>query len=96
MMQNIMVASTPSKRNTMAYAGGKDINIGQASYEVNAYFAAPKNSCKGVLCDIDPAIKHQERQCLIIQPKNTTALEVRRIKNTSTVVILFDGLKVPD
>lgn len=96
MMQNIMVASTPLKRNAMAYAGVKGINIGQASYEVNAYFAAPENSCKGVIRGIDPAIEHQELQRLIVQPKNPTALEVRRIKNTSTVVILFDGLKVPD
>ncbi|KAH9362586.1 hypothetical protein HPB48_015500 [Haemaphysalis longicornis] len=75
MMQNIMVASTPSKRNAVAYAGVKGINIGQASYEVNPYFVAPENSCKGVIRGIDPPIEPQELQRLILQPINPTALE---------------------
>ncbi|XP_070385575.1 uncharacterized protein [Dermacentor albipictus] len=95
MVLNILVASTPSKRNAMAYADLEAIHIGQPSY-VSAYIAAPENTCKGVIRDIDPTIDREELKRLIIQPKNPSALEVRRIKNTSTVVILFDGLKVPD
>lgn len=96
MMQNIMIVSTPLRSNAMAYAGVEAITIGEANYELNAYFAAPENSCKGVFHGVDPAIEQEELQPLIIQPKNPSALEVRRIKNTSTVIILFDGLKVPD
>ncbi|KAH9378825.1 hypothetical protein HPB48_010823 [Haemaphysalis longicornis] len=57
-----------SKHKAMAYAGGKDINIGQVTYEVRAYFAAPEHSCKWVISGIDAALDHQE-----LQPKNTTA-----------------------
>lgn len=85
MVQNILVASTPSKRNATSYTDVKAILIGQARYEVSAYFAATENSC-----DIDRTIERDEFKRLIIQAKNSSALEVRRIKNTSTVVILFD------
>ncbi|KAL1455779.1 hypothetical protein MTO96_043630 [Rhipicephalus appendiculatus] len=33
---------------------------------------------------------------MIVHPRNPRALEVKRIRNTTTVVVLFDGLKVPN
>ncbi|KAH9367201.1 hypothetical protein HPB48_022964 [Haemaphysalis longicornis] len=66
MMPNMMVA----KHKAMAHAGVKDINIGQVTYEVRAYFAAPEHSCTWVTRGIDAAIDHQD-----LQPKNATAFK---------------------
>ncbi|KAM7284711.1 uncharacterized protein ISCGN_001805 [Ixodes scapularis] len=95
-MQNILVVSTPSEHNAKTYAGVEAISIGPAIYEVSSYLAAPDNTCKGIIRNIDLELDHEQLRSLIIQPRNPKALEARRIKNSSTVVTLFDGLKVPN
>ncbi|CAN7947105.1 unnamed protein product, partial [Ixodes hexagonus] len=95
-MQNMLVVSTPSEHNAKTYAGVDAISIGSANYEVSSYFAAPDNTCKGIIRNIDLEFDPEQLRHLIVQPRNPKALEVRRIKNSTTVVILFDGLKVPN
>ncbi|CAN7945167.1 unnamed protein product, partial [Ixodes pacificus] len=95
-MQNILVVSTPSEHNAKTYAGVEAISIGSAIYEVSSYLAAPDNTCKGIIRNIDLELDHEQLRSLIVQPRNPKALEARRIKNSTTVVILFDGLKVPN
>ncbi|CAN7997241.1 unnamed protein product [Ixodes pacificus] len=95
-MQNILVVSTPSEHNAKTYAGVEAISIGSAIYEVSSYLAAPDNTCKGIIRNIDLELDHEQLRSLIVQLRNPKALEARRIKNSTTVVILFDGLKVPN
>ncbi|KAM7293803.1 hypothetical protein ISCGN_023386 [Ixodes scapularis] len=95
-MQNILVVSTPSEHNAKTCAGIEAISIGSAIYEVSSCLAAPDNTCKGIIRNIDLELDHEQLRSLIIQPRNPKALEARRIKNSTTVVILFDGLKVPN
>ncbi|CAN7999330.1 unnamed protein product [Ixodes hexagonus] len=95
-MQNILVVSTTSEHNAKTYAGVDTISIGSANYEVSSYLAAPDNTCKGIIRNIDMEFDPEQLRRLIVQPRNPKALEVRRIKNSTTVVILFDGLKVPN
>ncbi|KAG0414183.1 hypothetical protein HPB47_008659, partial [Ixodes persulcatus] len=87
-MQNILVVSTPT------YEGVEAISIGSANYEVSSYLAAPDNTCKGIIRNIDLEFDLDQLRSLIVQPRNPKALEARRIKNSTTVVILFDGLKL--
>ncbi|KAG0441001.1 hypothetical protein HPB47_016078 [Ixodes persulcatus] len=94
--QNILMVSATSEHNTKTYAGVEAISIGSANYEASSYLAAPDNTCKGILRNIYLEFDHKLFRSLIAQPKNTKALETRRIKNSTTVVILFDGLKVPN
>ncbi|KAG0443130.1 hypothetical protein HPB47_015255 [Ixodes persulcatus] len=94
-MQNILVVSTSSEHNAKTYAGVEAIFIGSANYEVSSYLAAPDNTCKGFI-NIDLAFDHDQLRSLIVQPRNPKALEARRMKNSSRVVILFNGLKVPN
>ncbi|KAH7976991.1 hypothetical protein HPB52_022801 [Rhipicephalus sanguineus] len=96
MIQNIMVASTPSERNAKAYNTVASLIIDNVTYEVNAYMAAPNNTSKGVIRDIDPTLDQDELTRLIVQPRNPTVIGARRIKSTSSVIVLFDGLKVPE
>ncbi|KAL1486949.1 hypothetical protein MTO96_031149 [Rhipicephalus appendiculatus] len=95
-MQNIVVISTPSQANAKAYASLEAITVNKADYEVSSYIAAPDNTCKGIIRNIDMEIDHEELRRLLIQPRNPSVLEVRRIKNSTTVVILFEGLRVPN
>lgn len=95
-MQNIAVVSTPAEKNARAYAKISSIAIGNVEYEVNAYMAAPDDTCKGVIRGVDLDIDPARLQALIVHDRNPTALQAKRIKNSKTVVILFDGLKVPN
>lgn len=95
-MQNIAVVSTPAEKNARAYARITSVVIGLVQYEVNAYMAAPEDTCKGIIRGVDLDIDPVRLQALIIHDRNPTALQARRIKNSTTVVILFDGLKVPN
>lgn len=95
-VQNIFVVSTPTERNARAYAKVEALLIGSARYEVNSYLAAPDNTCKGIVRGVDLDFDHNQLRDMIVQPRNPKALEVKRIKDTTTIVVLFDGLKVPN
>ncbi|KAH7942864.1 hypothetical protein HPB52_002041 [Rhipicephalus sanguineus] len=88
--------STPEEKNARAYSKVELITVGGANYEVGSYLAAPDNTCKGVVKGVDLDFSEEEITGMIVHPRNPTALEVKRIRNTTTVVVLFDGLKVPN
>lgn len=94
--QNILVVSTPEKKNANAYAAIQQIRISEGMYHVAAYIAAPDNTCKGVIRGVDTDISEAQLQTMIVNQRNPKALEAKRIKNTTTVVVLFDGMKVPN
>lgn len=94
-VQNILVISTPVRSNAVAYAGIQKIHTKVGAFEVSAYVAAPENTCKGVIRNVDPSIEDHTLRSMIVNQRNPTAIEVKRIKNTHVVVILFDGLRVP-
>ncbi|CAN8014685.1 unnamed protein product [Ixodes persulcatus] len=52
-VQNILVVSTPSEHNAKTYARVEAISTGSAIYEVSSYLAAPDNTCKGIISNID-------------------------------------------
>lgn len=94
--QNVLVVSTPEKKNASAYAGIQQIRISEGLYKVAAYIAAPDNTCKGIIRGIDADISETQLQRMIVNHRNPKALEIKRIKNTTTVVVLFDGMTVPN
>ncbi|KAH8032920.1 hypothetical protein HPB51_003797 [Rhipicephalus microplus] len=94
--QNIFVVSTLAEKNARAYSKVEAITVRKASYEVSSYLAGPDNTCKGVLRGVDMDFNHEQLSSMIVQPKSPRALQVKRIKNTTTVIVLFDGLKVPN
>ncbi|KAL1474216.1 hypothetical protein MTO96_038150 [Rhipicephalus appendiculatus] len=48
------------------------------------------------VCKIYTRMGSFEVSAYVAAPENTLVLEVKRIKATSAVVVLFDGMKVPD
>lgn len=95
-MQNIYVVSTPNDSNASAYSKITEIAIGEKVHNVSAYLAAPNGTCKGVIRGIDAEITDQQIRENIVNKRNPKAIEARRIKKTPTVVILFEGWKVPN
>ncbi|KAL1483667.1 hypothetical protein MTO96_033033 [Rhipicephalus appendiculatus] len=94
-VQNIIVISTPVTTNAKAYATVRKIHTSFGAFEVSAYVAAPENTCKGVLINIDPSITEQQLNEAIVNSRNPTAIGVKRIKNTRVVIVLFEGSHVP-
>ncbi|KAL1479839.1 hypothetical protein MTO96_051537 [Rhipicephalus appendiculatus] len=95
-LQNIVVVSTPNRENATLYVRTKAIELYGKIYEISAYEAAPHNTCKGVIRGIPIGDSHAEVQSRIINSKNPQALEAKRIKDTGTVIVTFDGLRVPN
>lgn len=94
--QNIFVISTPSTVNAEAYANVREIVLMEQRHPVSAYVAAPGNTSRGVVRGVDADLPDCELQRLFLTPHNPMLLGVRRIKDTTTVILLFNGLKVPN
>ncbi|KAL1414609.1 hypothetical protein MTO96_007284 [Rhipicephalus appendiculatus] len=93
--QNIVVISTPKRANADRYAKMRQIHIQGKLHEVNVYETAPDNTTKGVIRGIPIEDGPRALDENIVNTRNPLALAAKRIGNTSTVVIAFDGLKVP-
>ncbi|KAH7938644.1 hypothetical protein HPB51_028842 [Rhipicephalus microplus] len=95
-MQNNFVISTPHARNAEAYAKVKQIRVGETLHEVSTYVTPPGDTCRGVVRGIDPELSDDRLGELFVHARNPKVLGVRRIKKTPTVIVLFDGMKVPN
>ncbi|KAH7935477.1 hypothetical protein HPB52_008444 [Rhipicephalus sanguineus] len=80
-------------KNAGAYAALCLIRLGSTDYQVPAYTAASDDTCKGIIRGVDVDIDAQQLAAMIVNQRNPKAMEVHRIKDTTTVVILFSGLK---
>ncbi|KAL1447190.1 hypothetical protein MTO96_044352 [Rhipicephalus appendiculatus] len=93
--QNIFVVCTPSERNARAYTTVQQLRMRETLYRVAVYPAPPDDTCKGVIRGIDIDLNDNQLRELIVTKRNPSALEVKRIKNTMTVTILFQGMQTP-
>ncbi|KAH7983736.1 hypothetical protein HPB52_014039 [Rhipicephalus sanguineus] len=94
--QNIFVVCTPSERNARAYTTVQQLRLRDTLYRVAVYPAPPDDTCKGVIRGIDLDLNDNQLRELIVTKRNPSALEVKRIKNTPAVTILFQGMQVPN
>lgn len=62
----------------------------------SAYRAAHLETCKGIKRDIPISEGPQALRREIANPRNYVALSSKRIKESGTVIIPFDGYKVPN
>lgn len=95
LQQNIMVASTPDQDRASRYLKVKQIDIGGKVFEVSAYAAAPHDTCKGVIRGIPVSDTQDILTRKIVNANNPLALQAKRIKDTGTIIIAFEGHKVP-
>ncbi|CAN7948824.1 unnamed protein product [Ixodes hexagonus] len=94
--QNIMVVSTPNEDNAARYAKIKEISIQGKPYEVNAYRTAPHDTVKGVIRGIPIDASDYELDRNIVNERNPLAVGAKRIGSTTTVIVAFQGPKVPN
>ncbi|KAL1443901.1 hypothetical protein MTO96_045769 [Rhipicephalus appendiculatus] len=68
----------------------------KASFGVAAYLTPPENTCKGIIRGVDVEVSEAQRRARIVNHRNPGTLEARRVKNTTAVVVLFEGMTVPN
>lgn len=93
--QNIIVVSTPCEARAAKYAQLQSLRVSEQEYEVCAYQAAPDGTAKGVIHGIDREDTAEEIRENIVNEYNPLALDAHRIGNSTAVIVLFQGLKVP-
>ncbi|KAL1486837.1 hypothetical protein MTO96_031190 [Rhipicephalus appendiculatus] len=93
--QNIIVVSTPSESNADRYQRVERLVVNGQSYETNAYESAPDLTSKGVIRGIPLEDSPRDITAQVVTPKNPTAIAAKRLSNTTNVIVLFSGLKVP-
>ncbi|KAH8024560.1 hypothetical protein HPB51_025479 [Rhipicephalus microplus] len=94
--QNIIVISTPDEERAPYYASVRSLYIGGRSYETHVYSTAPHGTVKGVIRGIAEENTAEDLHENIVNQANPQALEAHRIGNTTSIVILFAGTKVPN
>ncbi|KAH7943151.1 hypothetical protein HPB52_005842 [Rhipicephalus sanguineus] len=93
--QNIIVVSTPSESNADRYQRVERLVVNGQAYETNAYESAPDLTSKGVIRGIPLEDSPRDITAQVVTPKNPTAIAAKRLSNTTNVIVLFSGLKVP-
>ncbi|KAH6935549.1 hypothetical protein HPB50_006766 [Hyalomma asiaticum] len=94
--QNIVVVSTPIEEHANRYQRIACIKIGTHEFEASAYEAARENTSKGVIRGIPLDETARDIAANVITPRNPTALVAKRMGNTTNVIVLFDGYRVPN
>lgn len=93
--QNIIVVSTPSEANADRYQKVERIVVNGQVYATSAYESAPDLTSKGVIRGIPLEDSPRDITAQVVTSKNPTAIAAKRLRNTTTVIVLFSGLKVP-
>ncbi|KAH8021256.1 hypothetical protein HPB51_013931 [Rhipicephalus microplus] len=91
--QNIFVISTPNLQTAEAYAKVRGIVLMEREHQVSAYVAVSGTTSRGVVRGVDADLPDSELQRLFVSSHNSTLMGLRRIKDTTTIILLFDGLK---
>ncbi|KAL1474876.1 hypothetical protein MTO96_037702 [Rhipicephalus appendiculatus] len=95
MRQNTIMMSTPSLANAKDYSNIKDIKVHKQSYATAAYITAPENTSKGVIHGIPTYDNQEDIEKSLVNQRNPTILQARRMGLTDSVVIVFEGSFVP-
>ncbi|KAL1467995.1 hypothetical protein MTO96_041775 [Rhipicephalus appendiculatus] len=78
------------------YVRIKEIKVGEKVYNVTAYYSAGDGYCKGAIRNVDRKITEQELDTMIVHSGNPIVMQAKRIKDTGSVVIVFEGYEVPN
>ncbi|KAL1481062.1 hypothetical protein MTO96_050503 [Rhipicephalus appendiculatus] len=93
--QNIIVVSTPHATHAAKYRQLQAIPIGDRRHEVSAYETAPDYTVKGIIKGIPLEEDARSIHTNIVHARNPHALAAKRLSNTTTVIVAFEGPRVP-
>lgn len=91
-----MIVSTPDEGRALSYAKIQAIHIGDKIHEVGAYQTTPYGTVKGVIRGIPIEDTPAEIDQNIVNSRNPLARGAQRIGTTTTVIVVFEGQKVPN
>ncbi|KAH9361606.1 hypothetical protein HPB48_001483 [Haemaphysalis longicornis] len=92
--KNVAVISPPHTETADILRKLAHIKLAGKDHAVFAYVAAPDNSVKGVIHGIEPGTQPSELQAHL-RARNHRILYARMLGQTQTVVITFEGARVP-
>ncbi|KAH7981201.1 hypothetical protein HPB49_022362 [Dermacentor silvarum] len=93
--KNIIMISTPDMARARRYNGIKAIVIQEKRYEIIAYATSPEDTAKGVIHNIPEAESEEDITKSLVNIRNPTILQARRMCKTTSVVIVFKDEEVP-
>ncbi|KAH7933111.1 hypothetical protein HPB49_008339 [Dermacentor silvarum] len=93
--QNIIVLSTPSEARSFRYGSIRSITVEERTYETFAYKSTPDNTSRGVISGVGREEPEEQITRFLVNKHNPTVMAAHRLGNTESVVILFEGNKVP-
>ncbi|KAL1444847.1 hypothetical protein MTO96_006850 [Rhipicephalus appendiculatus] len=92
---NLIVVSTPHLSNAEIYSRISKLQVETETYDVRAYVTSPENTAKGVIHNIPSYDSPEDISASLVNDRNPTILQARRMGKTNTALILFDGVQVP-
>ncbi|KAH8022771.1 hypothetical protein HPB51_005069 [Rhipicephalus microplus] len=93
--QNIIVLSTPSEARSFRYGSIRNITVEERTYETFAYKSTPDNTSRGVRSGVGREEPEEQITRFLVNKHNPTVMAAHRLGNSESVVILFEGNKVP-
>ncbi|KAL1485084.1 hypothetical protein MTO96_010468 [Rhipicephalus appendiculatus] len=94
-IQNILVASTPDEETAGKLAKIRSIKMGDKEHEVSAYVSAPEEMVKGIIRDVPLSYTQDQLSRALITTRNPNLAYAKRLGNTATVILLYEGNRVP-
>ncbi|KAL1486724.1 hypothetical protein MTO96_031291 [Rhipicephalus appendiculatus] len=93
--QNIVVVSTPESATAERLRRIKEIQIEGKTHEVNAYVSAPDDTAKGIIRNVP--LKYTQEYLLeaLVTNRNPSLIHAKRLGSTTTIILLFNGYRVP-
>ncbi|KAL1416927.1 hypothetical protein MTO96_027369 [Rhipicephalus appendiculatus] len=92
--QNIIVGSIRHATHAAKYRQLQAITIGDGRHEVSAYETAPDYTVKGIIKGIPLEEDARSIHTNIVHARNPHALAAKRLSNTTTVIVAFEGPRV--
>ncbi|KAH6947755.1 hypothetical protein HPB50_021131 [Hyalomma asiaticum] len=93
--QNIIVLSTPNEARSFRYGSIRNITVEERTYETFAYKSTPDNTSRGVISGVGREEPEEQITPSLVNKHNPTIMAAHRLGNSESVVILFEGNKVP-
>ncbi|KAH8041139.1 hypothetical protein HPB51_013799 [Rhipicephalus microplus] len=93
--QNITVLSSPSEARSFRYGSIRNIMVEERTYETFAYKSIPENTSRGVVSGVSGEEPEEQITRFLVNKHNPTVMAAHRLGNSESVVILFEGNKVP-
>ncbi|CAN7990224.1 unnamed protein product, partial [Ixodes pacificus] len=94
-LRNVLVISTPSLNRAALYGKIDKIMIGDQAHGINAYTTPPEGSAKGIIHNIPCTDSDEDIMRSLVNRRNPTILQARRLGTSNTAIIAFEGEQVP-